>query len=53
MIQCRDRLFKAVQNTIPKHEQVKRIDSKDDVAKAVQQLLEQAKQSQTIKGTRP
>ncbi len=39
MTYCRDRLFKAVQETLPDSEKIKRIESKEDVARAVQQLL--------------
>ncbi len=48
MAHCR--LFKAVQETIPEW-QPKRIESKEDVAKAVQELLEKDNQQQP-KGVR-
>lgn len=48
MTQCRDRLFKAVQDTLQDSD-TKRIDSKEDAAKAVQQLLEQTKYNQQRK----
>lgn len=42
---CRDRLFKAVQATLPDSQKLNRIESKEEVAMAVNVLLNRDKQN--------